>query len=129
MDVATYLSAGAIILSGIFAFFVKRTVNDYDEKFKVFAEKMEVMETQIVTATLNHNKDMNDLKYNYLDRFNILEKQDVESTNKILEALHKIEMKIEKQEQFCYLIQKQKGIKKPGIVSLRAGVTNQTKPN
>ena len=108
MDLATYLSAGAIILSGVFAFFMKRTVNDYDEKFKVFSEKMELMETQIVTATLNHNKDMNDLKYNYLDRFNILEKQEAESTNKILEALHKIEMKIEKQEQFCYLIQKQK---------------------
>ena len=108
MDVATYISAGALILSGIFAFFVKRTVNDYDEKFKVFSEKMELMESQIVTATLNHNKDMNDLKYNYLDRFNILEKQEVESTNRILEAIHKLELKIEKQEQFCYLIQEQK---------------------
>lgn len=108
MDIATLISTGAIILVTIIGFFGKRALKQYDERFQKFEEKMEEMGKQIVTATMNHNKDMTDMRSNYIERFYELEKKEIESTNLILTAIHNLEKKIEKQEQLCYLTQEQK---------------------
>ena len=102
MDVIlTIIGSILIILLGIVGFFLKKTLNDLEERIKQ-------VESEQQEQRIKHEKDMNTMKLNYLDRFEKMKEHQHQVKEEIINAINLLKNEIREQKQFCFIMQENK---------------------
>ena len=85
MDINSVLNIVTLVVIGIMGFFIKRQFTDYD----AHKEKTE-------TYQENTTKEINEVKLNYLDRFEALTAKVVDTKEKLTESINSSEKNLTK---------------------------------
>ena len=95
------------IMTGVMAitgYLVKQWMNDIKVRVNALEEGQKNMSKE-------HHEEIDEMKTNYLDRFAYVNENQHKIKEEIIEAINKLTLRVEKQTQFCYLVQKNKEAK------------------
>ena len=102
MDVIlTIIGSVLIILLGIVGFFLRKTLDDLEERIKQ-------VESEQKWQRMDHENDMNSMKMNYLDRFDKMKDHQHKVKEEIINAINELKNEFREQKQFCFIMQKNK---------------------
>lgn len=92
----------------IIGYFLKSIHSGFKEKFKNVELRMESHENEIEEIRLSHQGDMSSLKFNYIARFEEVNRSIQSLKEDVMKGISSLDQSIKQQTQFCYLIQDQK---------------------
>jgi len=99
--VLTVIGSILIVLLGIVGFFLRKTLNDLEERIRQ-------VESEQKQQRAKHESDMSSMKMNYLDRFDKMKDHQHEVKEEIINAINDLKNEVREQKQFCFIMRENK---------------------
>ena len=92
----------------VIGYFLRALHLDFKERFQRVEKRQDHTEKEIYTIRENYNNDMNQLKLNYISRFDDVKDSIYKIRDEIVTLINEMVQQVRDQKQFCEIIQQQK---------------------